>query len=381
MSLRDDVRRMIEAIPALPPEEETRRHLRWLDLNEEPDYLPLIVKGFDRNNLAEWQNLWPGHIRYTLAEQFDDPDKMLWELLVQMVPLRRFPSDGTLTVMPMYGNAFLLDGLGLPTRIVDDCLEPAAPLSREQLQDIALLPDWQTRGAIGKARTFIACARELLRPHIHVGLCFMMSPFDLAYLIRGSDIMLDMYEAPKVVHHLMAVCTQLFIKATQLLKQDAGEPDGLTRYFANTWRGGVLLCEDCCVMLSPALHREFSLPYTRQALDAFDGGWIHFCGDGQHLLDAYLALPNLHGIQYGQLDLNGPVDQTVACIAGVGKALNCMIPRAEGETWPEFFSRILKPLPAQRSLYAAANVFCDQPEVGQGLLDAWHAAQDARWSN
>jgi len=54
-------------------------------------------------------------------------------------------------------------------------------------------------------------------------------------------------------------------------------------------------------MVSPELRREFCIPYTRRALNAIGGGWVHWCGDGHHMIDAYLEMPDLYGFQLGLL--------------------------------------------------------------------------------
>ena len=378
MTLTDDIARLLDEIPPRDAEEEACIQERWLRMSRpgaaEPDYLPLVVSGFDRNRPGERKTLME-HDRFPMEEQFEDPQKMLYEELVGLPPLRRYPGDGATIVMPKFGNAFLLSALGLEVRILDGKLEPARSLTREEARRLELPADIAQAGLIARAVRFIRYARSALPAHIPVGLCFMMSPYDLAYLIRGGELMIDMYEAPDDVHRLMAVCADLFVRATLLLKREAGEPAGFHRYFHSIHAGGGLLCEDCCVMLSAGLHREFSIPYTRQALDAIGGGWLHFCGDGRHITDNYLQIPNLYGIQYGQLELNGPVAETVRKHTAAGKALNCPLPRHEGETWADYFRRIVDRLRRRKYLCAQAGAFTDE-ETGGSLLDLWHEAQD-----
>jgi hypothetical protein len=183
------------------------------------------------------------------------------------------------------------------------------------------------------------------------------------------------------------------VQATQLLKREAGEPADFHRYASATAVGGALSCEDCCVMLSGDLHREFAIPYTRQTLDALGGGWVHFCGDGRRLLDDYLAIPSLHGIFFGQLHLNGPMHETALKLISHGKALN-YIPgggytpsarpgfapaRAKAESWPDFFRRVLEPFDRKKGIYLTAFAFTDDAKTGESLLRLWHEAQDARF--
>ncbi len=379
MSLSREIVELVERVPPIDDGEDDAIQQRWARLSgddlPDPDYLPLIVHGIDPDSPEERANIFPGHIRYPLAEQIDDPEKMLWEQLVRMAPLRRFPGDGRPAAMPWFGNAFLITGLGLDVRIIDDLCEPARSLSREEIRELHVPETWADEGLVAKAVEFIRYARSVLPDHIPVGLFFMMSPYDLAYLIRGSDLMLDMYEAPDDAHHLMGVCTDLFVRATKLLRQEAGEADDSYRYMWRTFRGGGHLCEDCCVMLSAELHREFSIPYTRRALDAIGGGWVHFCGDGRHLLDSYLEIPNLHGFEFGQLEMNGPADETARKIIRAGKGLNYQPAKGDGEDWPAYFRRVIEVIDRRKGLYLNAWTGVGGGD-GEALRARWHEAQD-----
>lgn len=396
ISLGHEIERLIDQLPPRDPAEATQVHNRWLQLTgpdtPEPDYLPIIVQGFDRDHPEEYQReLFGSGSRFTLQEQIEDPEKMLFEQLLRLVPLRRYPGDGTPVVMPFFGNAFLLSGLGLETRVEGDLLEPMRSLGRAEARALELLPNWADVGHIGQTVRFIQYARAVLPPHIPVGLCFMMSPYDLAYLVRGSEMMVDMYDAPDDVHRVMRLCTELFVQATRLLKREAGEPDGFHRYINATHTGSALSCEDCCVMLSPKLHREFGIPYTRQAFRELGGGWVHFCGDGRRILEDYLAISDLHGILYGQLHLNGAPHETALKLIRHGKGLNYgvggedyVLPnppglapqRAFGEPWPAYFRRILAPFDQRKGIFLSAGAFTDESGVGHSLRQMWHDAQD-----
>jgi len=394
--LSDEIQRLIGQLPPRGAAEEARVHDRWMRLTgldtTEPDYLPIIIQGFDRVHPEEHQReLFGSGSRFTLQEQIENPEKMLYEQLLRLVPLRRYPGDGTAVVMPFFGNAFLLSALGLETRMEGDLLEPARSLNRQETRRLELLPNWAEAGHIGQAVRFIQYACSILPSHIPVGLCYMMSPYDLAYLVRGSEMMVDMYDAPDDIHRLMSLCTDLFVRATRLLKREAGEPDGFHRYINATHAGSALSCEDCCVMLSPKLHREFGIPYTRQAFGELGGGWVHFCGDGRRILDDYLAIPDLQGILFGQLHLNGTPHETALKLIRHGKGLNYgvggpdyVLPgppglapqRAPGEPWPAYFRRILAPFDHRKGIFLSAGAFTDERAMGASLQQMWHEAQD-----
>ena len=64
-----------------------------------------------------------------------------------------------------------------------------------------------------------------------------------------------------------------------------------------------MLRDDSAVMLSPTAFREFVQPYDQQVLDTF-GGCIHFCGRGEHFIDAMAECRQLYGINMSQPELN-----------------------------------------------------------------------------
>ena len=69
-------------------------------------------------------------------------------------------------------------------------------------------------------------------------------------------------------------------------------------------RGSILLRSDSAMNVSPALYREFSLPYDKRLLDTFGGGAIHFCGQGDHYIEDLCSLEGVYGINMSQPEYN-----------------------------------------------------------------------------
>ncbi len=115
--------------------------------------------------------------------------------------------------------------------------------------------------AIKKAKEFITD-----RPV----LAGMIGPFSLAArLFDVSEIMMDCYDDPDMVHAVLQKCTQF-----------------LTAY-AKAYRGegadGIVMAEPVAGLLSPSLEEEFSAPYVKQIVDAVQNDDFiviyHNCGD------------------------------------------------------------------------------------------------------
>ncbi len=98
----------------------------------------------------------------------------------------------------------------------------------------------------------------------------IIGPFSLAArLLDVTEIMMDCYDEPDMVHTVLEKCTAFLIEYAKAYK-DAG---------AN----GILMAEPVAGLLPPALEEEYSSPYVRQIVDAVqDDAFIvvyHNCGD------------------------------------------------------------------------------------------------------
>ena len=138
--------------------------------------------------------------------------------------------------------------------------------------------------AVGSGRTGIyidaikrACGLITDRPV----LAGMIGPFSLAArLLDVSEIMIDCYDDPDMVHTVLEKVTAFLIQYAKAYRE-AG---------AN----GIVMAEPVAGLLSPALEEEFSSPYVKKIVDAVqDGGFIviyHNCGDNvPRMLDSILT--------------------------------------------------------------------------------------------
>ena len=109
----------------------------------------------------------------------------------------------------------------------------------------------------------------------------IIGPFSLAArLLDVSEIMMDCYDDPDMVHLVLEKATEFLLEYTKAYKA-AG---------AN----GVVMAEPVSGLLSPALEAEFSAPYVKRIVDAVqDDDFIlvyHNCGDNTpHMVDSFLS--------------------------------------------------------------------------------------------
>ena len=138
--------------------------------------------------------------------------------------------------------------------------------------------------AVGSGRTGVcidairrACELITDRPV----LAGMIGPFSLAArLLDVSEIMIDCYDDPDMVHTVLDKVTAFLIQYAKAYREAGAD--------------GIVMAEPVAGLLSPALEEEFSSPYVKKIVDAVqDDGFIviyHNCGDNvPRMLDSILT--------------------------------------------------------------------------------------------
>lgn len=98
----------------------------------------------------------------------------------------------------------------------------------------------------------------------------IIGPFSLAArLLDVSEIMMDCYDDPDMVHLVLRKCTDFLIAYAKAYKEAGAD--------------GVMMAEPVAGLLSPSLEAEFSAPYVKEIVDAVQDDDFalvyHNCGD------------------------------------------------------------------------------------------------------
>ena len=98
----------------------------------------------------------------------------------------------------------------------------------------------------------------------------MIGPYSLAArLFDLSEIMMNCYDDPDMVHAVLAKCTQFLVNYAKAYREAGAD--------------GIVMAEPVAGLLSPSLEEGFSAPYVKQIVDAVqDDNFIviyHNCGD------------------------------------------------------------------------------------------------------
>jgi len=124
--------------------------------------------------------------------------------------------------------------------------------------------------------------------------------------------------SPREVHHLLGLVTDLMIefgRAQRALVRGFGAefvPSGFQPWLPDG--RGLSVANDVGVMLSPALHDEFSVPYLNRLSEAFGGVYIHSCGDWTHLFSSLEKVRGLRGLEFGASE--APYDRVLERFGG-----------------------------------------------------------------
>lgn len=283
--------------------------------------------------------------RFTYAEQFQDPKKMLYSQLEEVLLSASESLGAPLCIRANMGTILLPAASGLAYSVFDD----AYPWLNEHAKKTDLasfsVERFLRHSIITDTVDWMKLAKELVPEAVNIYLPDTQGPFDLAHLLFGDQLFLEMYDDPVWVHEALDFSTELYIEATKLFKEAIDEP--LTSCYhghaliqgIHMDNGGVRISEDTATLLSPEQIDQFVLPYDKQALDAFGGGFIHYCGKNDYLLDAYLSLDGVRAINFGNPESHDRL-KTMEKFEQAGCCCFGKWPKLPGESDKEYVSKL-----------------------------------------
>lgn len=307
--------------------------------NKNIDILPLIF----------WkpQNISVPGKTYDMEEQFYDKEKMLYGHLEEIEECAENAFDAPLCLRPNFGTIFIPTMFGLEYKVPKDTFAwVTSHLSKEEIKRCKL-SDVDKTDLMKRAIEYIQFFKEKLPEWIHIYLPDTLGPYEIAHSVYGDNLFYDIYDDPTFVHYLLELCTDVYIQVTKKLKKVIGEERGncchghaLVRgiYMRN---GGTRISEDSATLISPQQIDEFVIPYDQKALEAFGGGFIHFCGKNDYLLESYLKLNKVRAVNLGNPEMYD-FDITMQKFIDYKKCYFGLWPKEDKETLEEYINRIKK---------------------------------------
>ena len=210
-------------------------------------------------------------------------------------------------LMPWYGTGVLASGFGVPVKFQEG-MDPAVELPTiSRVEQIAELraPDFDRDGLLPRVLDTIRTMRRAT--DLPVGVTDCQGPLTTALQIVGYDKMIYwMVDHPERIHALMQLVTDALIAWVKRQKEVAGQDPCDDAYVLGVkipgGLGGVWISDDDSVLFSPALYREFVVPYNSRVLAAFGGGAIHYCGNSNQHVESFLATEGLRAVHNVHLD-------------------------------------------------------------------------------
>ena len=207
----------------------------------------------------------------------------------------------------------------------------------------------------------------------------LQGPVDLAHLVYGDDFFYDLYDDEEFVCHLMELCVEALNQGSKACIEIIPGSDEAVAHYCETILpkelGGIKTSEDTSTLLSKEHVENVAMKYTKKVLECAGGGYVHYCGKNDHLLEAVLSCDLARGLNFGNPEMQD-IEYVLNRCAESGKILYSSAAKNAGEGWGEYFTRLLKASYKDEKFHILLSLSCDIEERGQ-VLDAWRAAQDS----
>ncbi len=285
-----------------------RRALAWLDV----DRPPLVAQvSFAQGNPLPPP--WNAFRYYPYRRTFADPAAMMQNHLLDRVATGLLLGDDSpLAIRNNHGTIQVAAALGGRWEQRDDEYPWIWKFERrEDVERVAERGLDPAGGVVPRSRATLRFYRETLaafprcREAIQISLPDLQGPMDTAEQLWGSDIFYAFAESRDLLHRLLtrAAEAQLHLAAEfRKLCVDRLDPEGTIQHGCPT-PGRLLIRNDSSILLSRGMYEEFVRPHDARVLREVGGGSIHFCGNGDHLIEAMLAIPELRGFDFGQPEM------------------------------------------------------------------------------
>jgi len=266
-----------------------------------------------RDKKAKSKLDWP---QISINEALNDYEKMALHQLKQCSDLLEKGSGGIMMVRCNYGVGIMPSLFGCELFIMEEKINtlPTTKPLKGNIEKIKKLLD------IGIPNLYTGLGKKVLEMgekfkeyfskypkisrYVHIYHPDMQGPMDIAELIWGSDLFLEIIDNPDIVKEFLDLITQTYIK---FMKKWCEIVPFYTKYGVH-WnmiiKGNIMIRDDSAMNLSPDIYKTFIKLYNQKLLNEFSGGVIHFCGRGDHYIKELSSMKKIYGINLSQPEYN-----------------------------------------------------------------------------
>lgn len=266
------------------------------------------------------------HELYPITEAYNDPEKMLYNELVQagefgsVLNSAIMKDDYPFQIRSNHGVVIMHNLVGGPYTLREGSTpwaDRAGSISeyRREWEDKQYDPYAGVPGKVIETYRYYAerlSEYPLCRKFIRLCLPDMQGPFSIAASLLGNDIFYDIYDNPDDIHWLLDRITSAYIEFYKIIAPlvNGFTPDGNGTYAMGAiFPGLVLLKEDTSsACLSDEQITEFCTPYNRRITDELGPVSIHYCGRSLPFHHTVYKIPKLRGINFGDPDKQDMAD-------------------------------------------------------------------------
>jgi hypothetical protein len=326
------------------------------------------------------------YLKYDLAEQHRNVERLLEENLRQVEPCLELIDDGIPVVRADLGTTLLPSGLGL-----DIIVQPETqPWIKEHLPREAInrLPcpigekDMRKNDILTAERFYRLFFRKVregeISPDILPYIPDTQGIFDLSHLIRGQDILLDLFDDPGFIDFIQNRSLELYLAATRLFKKLLGEertsmihghgmPAGV--WFPDT---GVRISEDSCTLISAEMLNKFCIPFIKKAIEPFGRGFMHFCGRHDPFLEMVCRMESISTLNLGNPEKHD-LESLFALLGETRTVYFGVIHAAESEDAHTYLERVADLCTRNRvKTILVSDILPEQREEKKKMVEKWH---------
>ena len=251
----------------------------------------------------------PKFKKYSMEEIHQDIEKMMYNELVDCLPQIEVADGGLPTIRANYGVGILPSVFGAKCKIINGNMPWVNELSKKELSSIisAGVPDYKQGFGQKVIDTYAFFAEKLKNyPKCSKVIKFYhpdyQGAFDVAHLLFGSDIYMELYDDPDFVNDLMQLITQTYIYSMNKVKPYLNdEIQGFVYHWGHLFPGKIVLRNDSAVNLSKDMFEEFVIPYDTRIAQEFGGASVHFCGRADQWVFELAKEENVLGYNCGHM--------------------------------------------------------------------------------